>query len=131
MNTLCVLAKNSKTVIITDSCRVRDGRTPALTKEEQYIITDVPPENSEFIMEFATSPNDYAYDGGNGANSIFASFLLPYLDKKDMDLNSILCHVRKEMKERGISQRSWTHHSLSEPLFIANDIYVGVDWKSE
>lgn len=50
------------------------------------------------------------------------------MNTSDMDLNAILCQVRKDLKLAGEEQRSWTHHCLTEPLFIADDI-VSTDLK--
>eukprot|EP01111_Echinosteliopsis_oligospora_P013461 TRINITY_DN4834_c0_g1_i4.p1 TRINITY_DN4834_c0_g1~~TRINITY_DN4834_c0_g1_i4.p1 ORF type:complete len:247 (-),score=16.21 TRINITY_DN4834_c0_g1_i4:173-913(-) len=118
-----LMADNGKTVFISDSCRTPTRPAPPLREGEEGIITAVPPHVSQFHLEFATSPNDIAWDGESANhNSLFTSYLLPLLTRRDLDLNSLFTVVRKNMEDAGIEQRPWTHHCMTTSVCLAADI---------
>eukprot|EP01111_Echinosteliopsis_oligospora_P013460 TRINITY_DN4834_c0_g1_i3.p1 TRINITY_DN4834_c0_g1~~TRINITY_DN4834_c0_g1_i3.p1 ORF type:complete len:270 (-),score=20.30 TRINITY_DN4834_c0_g1_i3:173-982(-) len=123
LTTVCTQADNGKTVFISDSCRTPTRPAPPLREGEEGIITAVPPHVSQFHLEFATSPNDIAWDGESANhNSLFTSYLLPLLTRRDLDLNSLFTVVRKNMEDAGIEQRPWTHHCMTTSVCLAADI---------
>lgn len=107
----------STKIVVLDACR--DNPWERAWKRSQYVrglASVYAPKGT--IIGFATSPGQYAYDGG-GKNGSYTAALLQHIDEPDLPIETMFKQVRNTVAaETTGKQISWEHTSLSGNFFF-------------